>query len=366
MISSQEFTQDELKNSKINDHQLVFVYGYREQIESHLDYALIASKFPEAEIIITTTAGHIKEKNFHEDLVISAHHFQTTKIESFQIKQTENSSNFSRELIQKINKENLTALLVIADNTFGKSTEIIHELNNEFRGSIDIFGGLAGNLNLSMPSLTGLNSTPSENNLIAVAFYGNDLKIHTNKVISSKPFGLDFTITGHEGNRLLGLNGKNAYDFMYELFKAENESVFEEKIMHYPFLVKSKNETRYVRSPIFIDHKAKVLHYGGNFRTGEKVQLTRSDIIDSLSETEKQSKLLADFNPQLIFLTSCYGRRLFLNELIEDEIDSIKRSINAETKLTGFYSYAEFLSEDQNNNICEIHNNSIALVGLSE
>ena len=366
MISSQEFTQNELKNSSTNEHQLVLVYGYREQIESDLDVELIASKFPKAEIVITTTAGHVKNKVFHEEIVISAHHFEKTRLASFQIKQTENSSNFSRELIQSIHKEDLKALLIIADNTFGKSTEIIDELNFEFKGKVDVFGGLAGNLDLSSPSLTGLNSSPSENNLIVIAFYGNELKVHTNKVISSKPFGLDFTITANKGSKLLGLNGKNAYDFMYELFKAEDENAFQEKIMHYPFLVKSKNETRYVRSPIYVDHESKVLHYGGNFQNGDKVQLTRSDIIDGLEETEKQTKLLATYNPQLIFLTSCYGRRLFLNELIEDEIESVKKSIDVNTKLTGFYSYAEFLSEKDNNNICEIHNNSIALVGLSE
>jgi len=366
MISSQEFTQNELKNSEINEHQLVLVYGYREEIERNLDFDLIQSKFPKAEILITSTGGHVKNKEFHEDIVISAHHFEKTKLASFQIKQTDDSSNFSKELIENIPSEDLKALLLIADNKFEKGTEIIDAFNNEFQGKVEIFGGLAGSMELGSASITGLNSSPSENNLIAIAFYGKELTIQTNKVISSRPFGLDFTITSNKGNKLLGLNGKNAYELLYDLFKAENQDAFQEKIMDFPFLVKSKNETRYVRSPVHIDHESKVLYYGGNFQNGDKVQFTRSDIIDGLEETEKETKALSSLNPQLIFFTSCFGRRLFLNELIEDEIETMKKSLNEQTKLTGFYSYAEFLSEKSNNNLCEIHNYSITLAGLSE
>ncbi|SFT89032.1 Uncharacterized conserved protein, contains FIST_N domain [Lishizhenia tianjinensis] len=366
MISSQEFTLKDLHQCTEQKHQLVFVFGYREQFEKEFDFDLVRAKFPNAQIITTSTAGHIHENQFDENIVISAHHFEKSQIKAFAKNAKVEGKEVSKRLISEIPKENLKGLLIIADNTFGNSTDLINDLNEEYKGEINIFGGLAGNLDLKVPSISGLNEAPHENNVIAVGFYGESLTIKTNKVITAKGFGLDYMVSDYDRNVLIGLNGKPAYEVMYKLLGAESEKHFEEKIMLYPFLVKTKNRTKFVRSPIGVDHNTKTLIYGGDFRLGDKVQLTRSDIIEGLEETEEEASFLGKHKPQMVFLTSCYGRRIFLNELIHDEVTSLHRGFGENIKLTGFYSYAEFLTEANNNNACEIHNNSIALVAFTE
>ncbi|MDX1445311.1 FIST N-terminal domain-containing protein [Lishizhenia sp.] len=236
MIHSNEFTLPELKECSAMEHQLVFVFGYREQFENEFEFALVREKFPNAQIVTTSTAGHIKGNKFSEEIAISAHRFDHTQIKAFSKNATEEGLEVSKKLIEDIPEEGLKGLLIIADNTFGNSADLISELNNHYKGGINIFGGLAGNMDLRVPSISGLNEAPSENNVIAIALYGEELSIKTNKVITAKGFGLDFTVSDYNRNVLLGLNGKSAYDVLYKLLDAESPQHFEEKIMLYPFL----------------------------------------------------------------------------------------------------------------------------------
>lgn len=366
MIKSREFTLQELAACPAQDHQLVFVFGYREAMEVELNFDAIAEKFPKADIILTSTAGHVRNNKFEEDIVVSAHYFEQTGVKAISTNARKQEGDLVQALTSQLPQENLKALLVIADNTFGNSADLIAGLNNQYKGSISIFGGLGGHLDLSIPSISGLNEKPHENNVILVGLYSETLQVNTKKIITAKGFGLDFTVTNYNRNELIELNGKSAYDILYQLLNAKSAEHFNEQIMLYAFLVKANGRTKYVRSPIMINHEKQTILYGGDFQIGDKVQLTRSDIIEGLEETRKQANVLAKENPQLVFLTSCYGRRLFLNELIEDEIVSLTKGIGEEIPLTGFYSYAEFLSERRTNNACVIHNNSIALVALAE
>lgn len=366
MIKSQDFTLQELQTIPVQGHQLVFVFGYRNELEENLDYEFLRNKFPQAEIVITSTAGHIKNNQFDEGVVVSAHQFEHTEVKAIALNATQNEGNLIQQLTNSLPHENLKALLVTADNTFGNSSDLIRGLNDHYKGTISIFGGLGGNLDLNVPSISGLNKTPGENNVILLGLYGDQLRVHTKKIITAKGFGLDYKVTAYNRNELIELNGKSAYDLLFKLLNAKSIEHFNEQIMLYAFLVKSNGRTKYVRSPILINHEKKTILYGGDFQIDDKVQLTRSDVMKALEETEKHAQTLSHENPQLVFLTSCYGRRLFLNELIEDELKALNEGMGKNIPLTGFYSYAEFLSERRTNNACVIHNNSIALVALSE
>jgi hypothetical protein len=45
---------------------------------------------------------------------------------------------------------------------------------------------------------------------------------------------------------------------------------------------------------------------------------------------------------ELAILVSCVGRKLMMNQRVEEEVEKVQEIIGAETVMTGFYSYGKW------------------------
>jgi hypothetical protein len=70
-------------------------------------------------------------------------------------------------------------------------------------------------------------------------------------------------------------------------------------------------------------------------------------------------------NPELAILISCVGRKLVLDQRVEEEIEAVREVYGANTILTGFYSYGE-ISPFTPDAKCELHNQTMTITTLSE
>jgi hypothetical protein len=68
--------------------------------------------------------------------------------------------------------------------------------------------------------------------------------------------------------------------------------------------------------------------------------------------------------PDLAILISCVGRKLLLNQRIEEEVEEIREVYGDSTALMGFYSYGEI--SPSNLMKCELHNQTMTITTFTE
>jgi hypothetical protein len=89
-------------------------------------------------------------------------------------------------------------------------------------------------------------------------------------------------------------------------------------------------------------------------------------LIDAASEAAAGTlKSLASSHPKLAILISCVGRKIILDNRIDEEVEAVRGIYNGKTLLTGFYSYGE-ISPLSNGTPCELHNQSITITTFDE
>jgi hypothetical protein len=67
----------------------------------------------------------------------------------------------------------------------------------------------------------------------------------------------------------------------------------------------------------------------------------------------------------LALLISCVGRKLVLQQRIEEEVEGVQDTLGQETILAGFYSYGE-ISPFNPAAKCELHNQTMTITTFSE
>jgi hypothetical protein len=70
-------------------------------------------------------------------------------------------------------------------------------------------------------------------------------------------------------------------------------------------------------------------------------------------------------SPELAILVSCVGRKLVMNQRVEEEIELVQEIIGIEAAVTGFYSYGE-MAPFNGETSCELHNQTMTLTLISE
>jgi hypothetical protein len=70
-------------------------------------------------------------------------------------------------------------------------------------------------------------------------------------------------------------------------------------------------------------------------------------------------------SPALAILISCVGRKLVLQQRVEEEVEAVREVLGENTVLTGFYSYGE-ISPFNPSARCELHNQTMTITTISE
>ena len=106
----------------------------------------------------------------------------------------------------------------------------------------------------------------------------------------------------------------------------------------------------------------------GDAEVGSQVQLMMSSV-DGIVDGAQKATLHAQkhrLNPsELALVVSCVGRKIVLNQRVEEEIEEVKSILCNDTKISGFYSYGE-IAPYPNQTGCELHNQTMTLTLISE
>ena len=167
------FESEQFNSQNVN---LVLAFGERVFLEKSTPFQKLKSLYPNAQIVICSTAGQISNTNLVENnLVSTAIAFQKTTIKVSEIDILVNSDIkvLGNTIKDELFLDGLKSLLVISEGSFINGTELINELILQTKESIPIFGGLAGDGYNFEKTIVGLNNDPSPGKIVIIGFYGD-------------------------------------------------------------------------------------------------------------------------------------------------------------------------------------------------
>ncbi len=88
-------------------------------------------------------------------------------------------------------------------------------------------------------------------------------------------------------------------------------------------------------------------------------------LIDGVADSAEISNQISVGQGKLAILISCTRRKLAINQLVEEEIEAVKESLDAQTSITGFYSYGEIAPFGEFTT-CKLHNQTMTITTFAE
>lgn len=351
---------------------LVFVFASRFLLEKPAVIEDIKTRFPYQHILFSSTSGEIINENVHDDsIVVNAVEFEKS---SFIIK-TANILEFKKDakklgtsLSDQLPKENLKHVFVLSEGSFVNGSSLIEGIEADLGKDIPLTGGMAGDGPRFEKTLVSYQEQPKEGEVALIGFYGETLEISFASIGGWIPFGPERTITNSNGNILNELDFQPALD-LYSKYLGEKAKELPQASLLYPLSVTPKGKSKpVVRTILNIDKETNSMILAGDVPMDSKVQLMMASvdgIVDGAQEAAKLAMQKRESKPQLALLVSCIGRKLIMDQRVEEEIEQIAEVIGKDVKITGFYSYGEmapFYEELE----CELHNQTMTLTLMSE
>ncbi len=351
---------------------LVLAFGNRYLLAESDRYKEIQSFYPNAQIVICSTSGEIIGTNVQDDsIVLNAIKLDRTDIcvEQLNHKDFDSSLALGKEMTSRLKKDKLKHVMVFSDGQFINGSELVKGLNEDLSDGISVTGGLAGDGARFEKTLVGLNDAPVSGNVVGIGFYGDQFKVGFGSVGGWDPFGPKRRVTKSENNVLYELDGQSALA-LYKKYLGDKADELPASGLLFPLNMQLADDKKpLVRTILSVNEEDQSMTFAGDLPEGATVQLMRANydrIIDAAFQAAEGAKMvIKDSNPELAILISCVGRKLVLDQMVEEEVESTADLLGNKTPMIGFYSYGEIspFSDEFN---CELHNQTMTVTILSE
>lgn len=350
---------------------LVFCFGSRGLLSDAALYHEIRQAYPNADIILNSTSGEILDTQVSDNTIsVTAIWLEKTpvKVGKVSIEDAGNSLQAGNILAGLLTHNELKHVMVISDGQKVNGSELVTGLQQSLPPEVIITGGLAGDAANFEKTLVGLNEAPREGRIVVIGFYGNYIATTYGSVGGWGPFGNERLITRSKGNVLYELDGKPALS-IYKHYLGEHARELPGAGLLFPLSIRSKgSENSLVRTILSVNEAESSLTFAGNMPEGSYARLMKANfdkLIEGASNAAQDSIHNRSSKPDLAILISCVGRRLVLNQRIEEEIEVIREIYGQSTAIAGFYSYGE-ISPSINFTKCELHNQTMTITTFTE
>ena len=332
----------------------------------------IRKEFPYEHIVFGSTSGEIIDNNvFDDSIVVTAIEFERS---SFEIRtqnildHNKDAKKLGESLYNSIPKENLKHLFVLSEGSFVNGSSLIDGLEKNIQNAIPISGGMCGDDAKFEKTLASYKENPKEGEVVLIGFYGETLEITFASFGGWSTFGPERIITKSNSNVLYEIDGQPALD-LYKKYLGEKANQLPQASLLYPLNVTPEGKTEpVVRTILGIDNENQSMTLAGDVPENSKVQLMMASV-DAIAEGASEAAKLAmkdrKTKPQLALLVSCVGRKLVMNQRVEEEIERVQEVVGENTAITGFYSYGE-MAPFSGNTFCDLHNQTMTLTLISE
>ncbi|MFK7048497.1 FIST N domain protein [Flavobacterium columnare] len=354
------------------NNPFILIFGNRQLLEQSVVIQKIREEFPYEHLIFGSTCGEIVDNNVINHVVhVTAIEFEksTFIIKNGNIKDYNlDAYLLGKKLSSDMPKEGLKHLIVISEGSFVNGSSLIAGIESIQLNNIPISGGICGDDDRFQKTIASYKENPKTGEVILVGLYGKTLEISAASYGGWITFGPERLITKSEANILYEIDGKPALE-LYRKYLGDKANELPKASLLYPLHVKAENkEKAVVRTVLNINENNNSMTLAGDVPINSKVQLMMASV-DGLSEGAKKAAQEAMENriknPEFALLVSCIGRKLVMDQRVEEEIEEVKKTIGNQTVISGFYSYGEIAPFGKNSN-CELHNQTMTLTLISE
>ncbi|MBA3681446.1 MAG: FIST C-terminal domain-containing protein [Bacteroidetes bacterium] len=349
---------------------LVLVFGSTNMLSAKNIYDPLKNEYPNAHILVNTTAGEIIDTQVSDNCIsVTAIYFENTQIETsvIDIKKVENSYEAGIKLAKGLKSNGLNNVFIISDGQQVNGSELVAGVQKTLAKEIIITGGLAGDGASFKKTLVGLNENPVEGKIVALGFYGKKLQVTYGSFGGWDSFGPERLITKAKGNILYELDGKPALD-IYKMYLGDYAKDLPSSGLLFPLSIRNDDNNSLVRTILSINEKDKSLIFAGNMTEGVYSRLMKANLdrlIEGAAIAAQNTGTEKNFKPDLAILISCVGRKLVLDQRVEEEVEVIRTIYGNSTAITGFYSYGE-ISPSFNFSKCDLHNQTMTITTFTE
>ena len=360
----------DLLETEINDVDIVFVFGHTHMIKVEQRFNEIKNRYPNAYIVGSSTSGNIVENELSDyEITATAVNFEKSKVEisSLSFNDEDNVEELSKELINKLQKDDLKHIFVISDGLLINGSQLARGIN-KVSNSITVTGGMAGDGDKFKETYVIANDIPKQRTIVAVGFYGKELSIGTGCFAGWSEFGTKRVITKSKDNILYEIDGKPALD-LYKKYLGELSKELPNSGLRFPLSIKeNENSPEIIRTLLGINEEEKSITFAGDVPEGYTAKLMKADIDVLIDGAAKAAKSIEQKNNKtaLGLIVSCVGRKIVMNYLIDDELEAVQDILGENVKLTGFYSYGEIAPFEEDIITCQLHNQTMTITTIYE
>lgn len=361
-----------LQENIILKNPLVLVFANRFVLEDEQVIEDVRKEFPYEHIVFGSTAGEILCCNVYDNSIsVTAIEFEKSSfvVERENILDYDKSAKILGEVLYaKIPKENLKHLFVLSEGSFVNGSSLIKGLEKDIDSEISITGGMCGDDARFEKTVASYKENPKVGEVILIGFYGETLEITYSSFGGWISFGPERIITKSEANILYEIDGQPALD-LYKNYLGNKASELPQASLLYPLNVTPEGKKEpVVRTILNINNDNQSMILAGDVPMNSRVQLMMASV-DGIGAGAKTAAEFAMKNrknkPELALLVSCIGRKLVMNQRIEEEVEQVGETIGEKIPMTGFYSYGE-IAPFNGSRSCELHNQTMTLTLISE
>ncbi|WPR72523.1 FIST C-terminal domain-containing protein [Flavobacterium sp. NG2] len=369
-VENQDWNYYQEKSTLTNP--LVLIFGNRFLLEKPEIIADIRQEFPYEHLVFGSSSGEILGCNVHDESIsVTAIEFEKSNF----IVERQNILDFNKDgkklgetLYNKIPKTNLKHLFVLSEGSFVNGSSLINGLESKIDSNISITGGMCGDDARFEKTIASYKEDPKEGEVILIGLHGNSLDISYSSFGGWIPFGPERVITKSEENILYEIDGQPALD-LYKKYLGDKSNELPQASLLYPLNVTPENKkTPVVRTILNINHKEQSMILAGDVPENSRVQLMMASVDGIAQGAHKAACYAMDHRvtkPELAIIVSCIGRKLVMNQRVEEELEQVRDTIGKSIPMTGFYSYGE-MAPFNGNQACELHNQTMTLTLISE
>lgn len=354
------------------DADLLLVFGARQLLQEPALFPRLRQACPAALVAGCSTAGEICGTEVRDgSIVLTAVRFADTRVKlvAAQLELASDSRHAGEALIHQLRDDKLRHVLVFSDGLAVNGSELVQGLRAALPAGVNVTGGLAGDGADFGATVVLANAPAAPHQIAAIGFYGDRLRAGCGSVGGWDVFGPERRISRAEGNVLFDLDGESALT-LYKTYLGSQADRLPSSALLFPLALHLPGSDTYVvRTILGIDEERQCMTFAGDMPVGAFAQLMKANfnrLVDgAIAAAEDNRSQLGGAAPELAILVSCIGRKLVLQQRIEEEVEGVAEVLGAGAMLAGFYSYGEIAPHSALTR-CELHNQTMTVTTFSE
>jgi hypothetical protein len=352
--------------------QFVLAFGGTDALRDGISFQDLRARYPSAKILGCSTAGEIAGTTVcDESVVVTAVHFDHTEVRgaSAVVVDAAHSYEVGQAIAQSLAADDLVHVFVISNGLIVNGSDLVRGITEHLPERVTVTGGLSGDGARFAETWVMFDGEPQPDQVAAVGFYGDRLKIGYGSRGGWDPFGPQRLITRSEGSVLYELDGQPALD-LYKRYLGSHADELPASGLLFPLAITvAEDREPVVRTILSVDDEAGSMTFAGDVPEGAVARLMKANfdrLIDGAAGAAHTcDEAVPGSNPDLAILISCVGRKLVLKQRVEEEVEAVREVLGERTVLSGFYSYGE-ISPFSPAARCELHNQTMTITTFSE